>query len=177
MDIIAHGLWTALVCRWQGRRRPMKRATTAWTVGLAMAPDSVQLSPIVMAALVTSDGWAAMQAYFLALPHYQPVLPPLVETAMHHLHCTMHSAIVAGAVTWLVWKWTGRFWWPLVGWWLHIVIDVFTHSDDFYPSPVLYPFTQEGFDGLAWNTPWFLWLNYGAMACVWLWQVRCWRPR
>jgi len=30
--------------------------------------------------------------------------------------------------------------------------------------PVLYPFTQRGFDGLAWNTPWFLALNYAAIA-------------
>ena len=38
---------------------------------------------------------------------------------------------------------------PLLGWWSHIVIDVFTQSADFYPSSVLYPITQRGFDGLA----------------------------
>jgi hypothetical protein len=40
------------------------------------------------------------------------------------------------------------------------VIDVFTHSASFYPSPVLYPFTMLGFDGIAWNTPWFMVVNY-----------------
>ena len=60
-------------------------------------------------------------------------------------------------------------------WWLHIVIDVFTHSVDFYPSPVLYPFTQRGFDGLAWNTPWFMLANYVALAGVGLWLL--WRRK
>jgi hypothetical protein len=54
------------------------------------------------------------------------------------------------------------------------VIDVFTHSADFYPSPVLYPITQRGFDGIAWNTPWFVVVNYTALVAVgvWLWVRR-----
>jgi hypothetical protein len=49
-----------------------------------------------------------------------------------------------------------------------------THSADFYPVPVLYPLTMRGFDGLAWNTPWFMVLNYGAIAiCAFvLWRRR-----
>ena len=43
------------------------------------------------------------------------------------------------------------------------MIDVFTHSAEFYPAPVLYPFTQQGFDGVAWNTPWMLAANYTAI--------------
>lgn len=124
-----------------------------------MAPDLLQLTPIVIGALVLPEGWTALQAYFHGLRNYQPVLPPLVEALMHHLHCTMHSALVATAVTWLVWWRLQRLWWPLLGWWMHIVIDVFTHSADFYPSPVLYPITQQGFDGWAWNNPWLLMVN------------------
>ena len=62
----------------------------------------------------------------------------------------------------------------LLGWWSHIVVDVFTHPADYYPAPVLYPITQRGFDGLSWNTPWFLVLNYVAldMACLWLLRTR-----
>jgi hypothetical protein len=52
------------------------------------------------------------------------------------------------------------------------VIDIFTHSQDYYPAPVLYPITQRGFDGIAWNTPWFVVLNYTALAitAAWLWR-------
>jgi hypothetical protein len=94
--------------------------------------------------------------------------------ASHHLHCVMHSALVAAAVTLLLWAVMRSLWLPLLGWWSHIVIDVFTHSADFYPSPVLYPITQRGFDGIAWNTPWFVVVNYAALAGVgvWLWMRR-----
>jgi len=78
----------------------------------------------------------------------------------------MHSALVAGVVTAACWVWLRRFWLPLLGWWTHILIDVFTHSADFYPSPVLYPVTYWGFDGIAWNTPWFMVVNYLVMLAV-----------
>jgi hypothetical protein len=85
-----------------------------------------------------------------------------------------HSALVAAAVTALLWVWLRRLWLPLLGWWSHIVIDVFTHSADFYPSPVFYPITYWGFDGIAWNQPWFMALNYAALlgVGVWLWRRR-----
>ncbi len=57
-------------------------------------------------------------------------------------------------------------WIPLLGWRSHIVIDVFTHSADYYAAPVLYPITECGFNGIAWNTPWFMGLNYAVLAAV-----------
>jgi membrane-bound metal-dependent hydrolase YbcI (DUF457 family) len=56
-------------------------------------------------------------------------------------------------------------WIPLLGWWSHIVIDVFTHSADYYAVPVLYPFTERGFDGIAWITPWFMVQLHGTGGC------------
>lgn len=76
----------------------------------------------------------------------------------------MRSALVAGAVTGVLCLWLGRFWLPLLGWCSHALIDVFTHSADFYPSPVFYPVTYWGFDGIAWNTPWFTVTNYLVIA-------------
>jgi hypothetical protein len=98
-------------------------------------------------------------------------MPAAVLFVSHHLHCIAHSAVVAGAVTWLVWHLRRAMWIPLLGWWSHIVIDVFTHSADYYASPVLYPFTERGFDGIAWNTPWFMALNYLALGAIGLWLL------
>ena len=83
----------------------------------------------------------------------------------------MHSAPIAGVVTLVAWVACRAFWIPLLGWWLHIVIDVFTHSADYYAVPVLYPFTERGFDGIAWITPWFMVLNYAALTAVAIWLV------
>lgn len=99
-------------------------------------------------------------------------MPPLVAMLSHHLHCVMHSAVIASLVAALLWRQRRALWLPLLGWCSHIAIDVFTHSNDFYPVPVLYPFTERGFDGLAWNTPWFLLLNYVALVATYLWLWR-----
>ncbi len=83
----------------------------------------------------------------------------------------MHSAPVAAIVTFLLWAVRRSLWVPLLGWWSHIVIDVFTHSTDYYAVPVLYPFTERGFDGIAWTTPWFMVLNYASLAMVGGWLL------
>ena len=171
MDILAHGLWAGVALGLTQQRWRLTRRTIAATVGLAVLPDLVHLLPILAWALFGGGSFAAVRAYALALPGNEPVFPPLIGLLSNHLHCVMHSAVVAGALTLLLWAVMGSFWIPLLGWWSHIIIDVFTHSSDFYPSPVFYPFTQWGFDGLAWNTPWFMVLNYALLATALVYMV------
>jgi len=49
---------------------------------------------------------------------------------------------------------------------------VFTHSAKYHPAPLRYPITELGFDDLAWNTPWFLLLNYAVLGVVGVWLLR-----
>ena len=174
MDVLAHGLWAAIGIAWWRRREPISRRTALTTVTLAVAPDVVQLLPLLGVALFEPGGFGVLVAYARALPGFEPDLPPAVALLTGHLHCVFHSAVIAAAVTLLIYWKTKALWFPLLGWWSHIVIDVFTHSAYFYPAPVLYPFTLRGFDGLAWNTPWFLALTYAAIAIVLvaLWATR-----
>ena len=174
VDILAHGLWVGVGAAWMHRHRRLDRRTTVLALGLAVVPDLAQLLPLLYLALFSHDGWTVLLAYANALPGYEPALSPVVTELTHHLHCVMHSALVAGVVTAISWMWLGRFWIPLLGWWSHILIDVFTHSAEFYPSPVFYPVTYWGFDGLAWNTPWFMVANYLTMLVV---AVAVWRHR
>ena len=163
MDIVAHGLWAGLGVAAVAERRAVSRCAALATVGLAMMPDLAQLLPLVGAALFDGQGVRVLSAYVAALPDFEPTLPPWLALAVHHLHCAMHSAVVTSLVTLALWAARRSFSWPLLGWWSHIVIVVFTHSAAFYPSPVLYPFTERGFDGVAWNTPLALALNYTAL--------------
>ncbi len=165
-----------------GRRWPAAPRTVALTMALAVLPDFFHLLPLLAWWMFGAGSRTALQAYAIAMPGQEPALPPLVELWSHHLHCVAHSAIVAGAVTLLLWLALRWLWIPLLGWWSHIVIDVFTHSADYYASPVLYPITERGFDGLAWNTPWFMVANYVALGATggWLWwssaSRRCPKP-
>src|SRR5688572_20932926 len=179
MDIVAHGLWAALGVACVQRQRRVSSGSAVAVVVLAALPDVAQLAPLVVIAAFGDETWQVLWTYANARPGLEPALPPRVGWLVHHLHCLMHSAVVAGVVTLALLAVTRRFWWPLLGWWSHIVIDVFTHSADFYPSPVLYPFTQRGFDGVAWNTPAFMVANYAVLAAAtaWLWFTQPGRNR
>ena len=151
--------------------RALSRSAVVLTLVLAALPDVIQLLPIAGWWLFADGSFSALRGYAMAVPGQEPVLPPLVGVLSHHLHCVMHSAPIAALVTGAVWAARRAFWIPLLGWWAHIVIDVFTHSADYYAVPVLYPLTERGFDGIAWNTPWFMVLNYGVLALTGLWLL------
>ena len=171
MDIVAHTLWAAAGVAVLHRRQAVSGHTVVATLALAALPDVLHLVPIAGWWLFADGTFAALSGYAFAVPGQEPGLPALVQWWSHHLHCVMHSAPVAGFVTLIVWAVRRAFWVPLLGWWSHIVIDVFTHSADYYAVPVLYPFTERGFDGIAWTTPWFMALNYAALAVIGGWLV------
>ncbi|MBI5898476.1 MAG: hypothetical protein HZB40_04565 [Rhodocyclales bacterium] len=142
------------------------------TVVMALLPDLVHMLPVLAWVLGGDGAVAELWRYAIALPGQEPGMPPWVGAAAHHLHCILHSGVLALIVTAALWRWRASLGLPLAGWWSHILIDVLTHSSDYYASPVLYPLTYEGFDGMAWNTPWFMAANYLALAiCAYaLWR-------
>jgi hypothetical protein len=84
-------------------------------------------------------------------------------------HCS-HSLLVFAAVFGLVWAILGRPVLEMVGWALHILIDVLTHKGIFAVH-FLWPLSNYGFNGIRWEERWFLALNYAALLAVlaWLW--------
>lgn len=169
MDIFTHALWAGVGISLARRRWRVSTRTLVATVVLATLPDIFHLLPIVGWWVFADGSFDVVRAYAIAVPGQLPMLPEMVEIWSHHLHCIAHSAIVAGTITFLVWVVWRTLWIPLLGWWSHIAIDVVTHSADYYPSPVLYPITEHGFDGVAWTTPWFMLLNYAVLGVTWLW--------
>jgi hypothetical protein len=174
VDILAHGLWAGIGVTLLGRRIAIRRRTAMATVALAVLPDILQVLPVLGWVLAGDGTWATLRAWTFALPRQEPSLPPLVEDLSLHLYFIAHSAVIAASVTLLLWWRLRRFWIPLAGWWSHVAIDVCTHSADYYPVRVLYPFSDRGFDGWAWNQPWFLLLNYAALSLslLALWWTR-----
>lgn len=166
MDILAHTLWAGAGVVLLHRRKPIARRVAVATVALAALPDVFQMIPVLLWGLLGAGSFEAIRAFAISVPGQEPVLPSMVFVVSHTLHCSFHSALVASLVTLLVWRYKPLFLIPVLGWWSHIVIDVFTHSADYYASPVLYPLTERGFDGIAWNTPWFMVVNYLALAVV-----------
>ncbi|MDI6717535.1 MAG: hypothetical protein QMD86_00575 [Patescibacteria group bacterium] len=58
--------------------------------------------------------------------------------------------------------------WEMGAWLFHISIDIPTHSYQFYPTPFLWPISDWKFNGFSWGTPWFMIINYSALAVVYI---------
>lgn len=179
MDILAHGLWAWAGAEVLRRRGYMMPKTVAAGVALAVAPDLVQMVPVLVGVLAGAVSGSQLLAYVTANPGQEPILERWVSASAHHLHCSMHSIIALGLISLVAWRGAREWLWPLLGWWLHIATDVPTHSASYYAVPIFYPITNRGFDGFAWTVPWFIAVNYltFAIVCAWLYRTRIRRSR
>ena len=107
MDIFAHALWAGAALGLAHRRWPIKPAAAAATVVLAALPDVAHTPPVLMWSLSADGTFAALVAYATALPGQEPPMAAIVALASHHLHCILHSAVVAGVVTLGMWALAG----------------------------------------------------------------------
>ena len=62
----------------------------------------------------------------------------------------------------------------MLGWLMHIVIDIPTHSLSYYATRFLWPVSDYRVDGVAWWTPWLWVTTYAALGAVFLllWKTR-----
>ena len=169
MDILSHGLWGAAAALTVGRFRDVTPAQTAAAFALGIAPDVGQLMPVLAWSLTQPAPLDTVASFVAATPGLEPRLPGTVVALSHHLHCLAHSLPVLLVATLAAWRWMR--WWlvPLIGWWLHVLLDIPTHSSDYYAVPFLYPFSDYGVDGIAWTTPWVLIVDYAALALMYGW--------
>jgi uncharacterized membrane protein len=79
-----------------------------------------------------------------------------------------HSILVFAVCFAAVWFLLKRPALEMLGWAIHIFIDVFTHSG-LFAIKFLWPLSSVHLDGKPWETPWFLAANYLALASVYLW--------
>lgn len=60
------------------------------------------------------------------------------------------------------------FFWPMLGWLLHILLDIPTHPD-FYHTPFLWPISDYQYTGgVSWAHPTFMIINYGLLIAVYV---------
>ena len=129
-----------------------------------LMPDVVALVPVSIWAAGSESLMGAIRAYVFAQPGTEPAMPPWALLLEHNIHCSAHSLLVLGLVSlFSLWK---RRWLlvPLGGWWLHLALDVPTHSREYYAVTIFYPLSEWSFDGIAWTTPEVLAGNYLALA-------------
>lgn len=169
MDILAHGLWAAIGAQalTQGCRPVSARGAIAWGI----APDLLAFTPLFgFIILGVVDGNLTWAQLFNpeSLRHASLNGHPIFRLTVI-LYSLGHSAVVfAVALVFACW-WRRRSCWEMGGWGLHILLDIPTHSHDFYPTPFLWPLSDWTADGVSWTETWMLGLNYVAITMSWAW--------
>ena len=171
MEIVAHGLWAAAAAI-TAKRSAKIRVHVGWTVWWTAFPDVLAFGPPLAAGLwlrlTGTHGTGPPDGH--ALPHVHIGLP---------LYPAGHSLIVFLAVFGLVTILTRRIVYEMLGWLMHILIDIPTHSFSYYATRFLWPVSEYRIDGIAWGTPWFWAATYAALVLVyfvlwrkgWLWRA------
>ena len=166
MDILAHTLWTNAGARAGNKLAEKKggkfKVSVGWAAFWGVFPDFFAFTlPFVI---------GIYRAVFLGSPL---VRGPHIPTAgsfdiAAYLYQFSHSLVIWALVFVLVWVISKRPRWELLGWALHILIDIPSHTTGFYPTPFLFPISNYRFPyGVSWANTWYMIINYGALAFVW----------
>jgi len=151
MDILAHGLWSGAVYNTSKR--------LWWAVFFGVAPD------------LFSFGLFFLQMILGIVPRpdfsrAEPPDPSLVPSYIHSLYNVTHSLVIFLIVFGIIWLVRRRPFWEFGAWGLHILIDIPTHTSQFFPTPFLFPFSSFHIDGISWSAPWFMILNYASIVAI-----------
>ena len=158
MDVFAHALWST-AGGIAARRKLQWRIHLGWLAVWSVLPDLVVFA--IPAAI--RIGRYLTGASKTLLPDGSG---PRFDWAFGIYNVT-HSAVVWALCFAAVWLLARRPVLELLGWALHIVIDIFTHTG-FFAIKFLWPFSAVHFDGIRWETPWFLATTYITLAAVFL---------
>ncbi|OHA01763.1 MAG: hypothetical protein A3C11_00195 [Candidatus Sungbacteria bacterium RIFCSPHIGHO2_02_FULL_49_12] len=154
MDIVAHALWSGAI---------YNKKRVWWAVFFGVAPDLFSFGIFTVGRLLSGRLFSPAIVYGDIPRHL------VVPTYVHALYDVTHSVLIWAVLFSIGWFYFQRIPWEFTAWALHIVIDIPTHSLEFFPTPFLWPLPQPFFiDGTSWATPWFLVLNYAAIAGVYI---------
>lgn len=145
MDILAHVLWTNVVFIKRSRRE-------RWLAILfALLPDFVSFGPHFVNSVVNGSFG------------HRPDLERIDSFVIQSYNLTHSLVIALGAVV-VITALLRRFHPLLLAWPLHVVIDIFSHSRAFFPTPFLFPFSDFTVNAISWGNPTFLKINYLLLA-------------
>lgn len=150
MDIISHGLWGGLAC---GRK---SKKEYAWAFFFGITPD-----------LFSFGIYTALRVLGLE-PSVGYMDASLIPQYVHVLYSITHSLFVFALVCGILWIILKHPFVPVFAWLFHILLDIPTHSIEFFPTPFLWPLSNIRVDGISWGTPIVFYTNVSLLVCTYL---------
>tara|TARA_B100001123_G_C15139593_1_gene958955 strand:- start:561 stop:1025 length:465 start_codon:yes stop_codon:yes gene_type:complete len=91
--------------------------------------------------------------------------PELLEIPswVFSLYNISHSLIIAMIFIFIAYVFKRDFCFPMLAWPFHIILDFFTHSIEYFPTPIFWPISNYRFDGVPWSNSYIM---IGNIACI-----------
>jgi len=140
MDVISHALWGGVIA---GRKN---KKNFWWAFVIGFLPDALSFgifTAMIVLGLASGPDWQVGPPPVGSIPQY-----------VYHLYGFTHSLFIFAVIFGLVWLIRKKPFIPLFAWLTHILIDIPTHSLDFFPTPIFWPFLNNvRFSGISWSQP------------------------
>ncbi len=149
MDTLSHAIWGAIFFGRNGKKR---YRGYIWAVFFGVLPDALPFTAFMLLLLSGEIG--------LATSPWE--LPEVVVS-----YRVGHSFVTAGAALAAILRFYRALFIPFLAWPLHIVMDIFTHTEDHVPTLFLYPLSDIHLSFVYWREePLVVVVNYIAIALV-----------
>lgn len=156
MDVLSHGLWGNIFVYKKLKNEPKQR----WlAVVFGMLPDIIPFAPSFIYTILSRQEFMSI---FLS-SHWTV---RFAAEAYNYTHSLVIFSLVASAVFLLK---RGKFYWPLLAWGIHILMDIPTHPD-FYQTPFLFPLSEYKVTfGASWAAWWIFIPNWTLIILWYAW--------
>ncbi len=176
MDVFAHTLWTNALFYTKYKNQRRMRYLAAF---FGVAPDLIGFTPLFIYMIVSGKIFRGDHFSTILSNHWTARFATEAYNFTHSLvvfaFCFLLVMVIGnlykryknGITQTFSWK---NIWvyWPMLGWALHILIDIPTHPD-FYSTPFLYPLSHfENHHGVQWAHPMFMVVNYSLLITVYI---------
>ena len=151
MDVFAHGLWTYAIY--------YKKKYRLLATLFGVAPDLFAFGFFFLHNLITNS-------LSLSRPSVSSI-PEYVFMGYNFSHSLVIFFFVVGIVYFI----TREIPWVMGGWLLHILIDIPSHTREFFPTPFLWPISSFKISGISWGNKYFMITNYTALILVYAFYV------
>lgn len=164
MDVLAHTLWTNASARGVNalakKQNKKFRMHVGWTAFWGVVPDFFAFTvPFIVIIFRVISGGGSPLEYSRNVGDFD---------LASYLYQFSHSIVIFILIFILVWVISKRPRWEMLGWALHILIDIPSHSIHFYPTPFLFPLSEYRFPyGVSWAHPVFMIVNYSLLVLTW----------
>lgn len=170
MDVFAHTLWTNAVFHFKYHQARKMRYLAAF---FGVAPDLVGFAPLFV-YLIASGRFFSGEDFPFTATNWTFAF---AEGAYNYTHSAViflaAFILVTGVINLVKYSrdsatYKFYFFWPMLGWLLHIFIDIPTHPD-FYHTPFLWPLSDYQYTGgVSWAHPTFMAVNYGLLIAAYI---------